>query len=178
MVYESIHGRTQQVAESIASGLSRFATVRVLSVNDADPDTVGEPDLLVVGAPDHWSGLSLPEAHADDIREAQNASDPAATVLPPGAISMREWFTELPPTPTLFAVFETRTRRHLSVFEADTQIQHVLDINGFTPVMPPEIFFLSTDGEFEPGELNRAKTWGTALATTTYHQHSGGRLAT
>ncbi|MEA9984280.1 flavodoxin domain-containing protein [Subtercola sp. RTI3] len=167
VVYESIHGRTQQVAESIAAGLSRFATVRVLGVNDADPDTVGEPDLLVVGAPDHWSGLSLPEAHTDDIREAQNASDPATAGLPAGAISMREWFTELPPTPTLFAAFETRTRRHRPILEADTQIQHILDINGFTPVMPPEIFFLSADGEPEPGELRRAKIWGTALARST-----------
>jgi flavodoxin len=58
VVYESLLGRTREVAEAVAEGLRAAAPGAVVDcrpVVDAGPD-LGQVDLLVVGGPTHFWG--------------------------------------------------------------------------------------------------------------------------
>src|SRR5260221_3795322 len=60
VVYESLFGRTREVAEAVAEGLRAAApgaAVDCRPVADAGP-AVGQVDLLVVGGPTHFLGMS------------------------------------------------------------------------------------------------------------------------
>src|SRR5260221_7752857 len=60
VVYESLFGRTREVAEAVAEGLRAAApgaAVDCRPVVDAGP-AVGQVDLLVVGGPTHFLGMS------------------------------------------------------------------------------------------------------------------------
>src|SRR5258707_5866892 len=60
VVYESLFGRTREVAEAVAEGLRAAApgaAVDCRPVVDAGP-AVGQADLLVVGGPTHFLGMS------------------------------------------------------------------------------------------------------------------------
>jgi len=60
VVYESLFGRTREVAEAVAEGLRAAApgaAVDCWPVVDAGP-AVGQVDLLVVGGPTHFLGMS------------------------------------------------------------------------------------------------------------------------
>lgn len=55
VIYESMFGNTHEVAEAIATGLSRTLPTRVCRGADIDPDSI-DADLIVIGAPTHaWS---------------------------------------------------------------------------------------------------------------------------
>ena len=60
VVYESLFGRTREVAEAVAEGLRAAApgaAVDCRPVVDAGP-ALGQVDLLVVGGPTHFLGMS------------------------------------------------------------------------------------------------------------------------
>jgi flavodoxin len=52
VVFESMFGATEAVAEAIGKGLAVAAPVEVVNVDDAPADLTGV-DLLVVGGPTH-----------------------------------------------------------------------------------------------------------------------------
>jgi flavodoxin len=58
VVYESMFGNTQRVAEAVAAGIAAHMTVELIEVGAA-PTQIGEDvGLLVVGGPTHAFGLS------------------------------------------------------------------------------------------------------------------------
>jgi hypothetical protein len=158
-----MYGVTHRIADAISEGLTSIGEVAVLSVHDADPRAIGDPDVLLVGAPTQQHGLSLPIARSDVVAHIRDRAprrlDPDA-----GGIGVREWLTDLPALTGWYAAFDTRPRKaRLLTGSAASQIDRRLHHSGLTRAAPPVSFFVD-NGELPPAEVERALHWGTLLA--------------
>jgi hypothetical protein len=166
VVYESLWGNTEKVAQAIAEGIGPGTTV--VDVGEAPaavPDDVG---LLVVGGPTHAFSMSRPstrESAADHGADAGHEDE-----------GIREWLTEVKvPDGVDVATFDTRvtkTRRMPgSAAKAAARLVrhrhlgHLVDIESF--------FVEDSAGPLEPGEVLRARGWGRRLALKDRGQGDG-----
>ncbi|HEX2498906.1 MAG TPA: flavodoxin domain-containing protein [Actinomycetes bacterium] len=163
VVYESMFGNTQQVAEAIAAGLAEHAQATLVEVGSAPTSTGDDLDLLVVGGPTHGRGMSGRETRRD-------AMDHAVLPVVSQRIGLREWFDSLRSRPdVLAAAFDTRfdESRWLSgsaAHVAATQLRR----HGFRLLTAPRSFFvLGMSGPLAAGELERARRWGRMLGVDT-----------
>jgi flavodoxin len=84
VVYESMYGNTQRIAEAIARGLRSAYVVQVVSVGGARYEHVGCYDLIVAGGPTHAHGMSRPDTREAAIRApGVKAEQLTVSVLPP-----------------------------------------------------------------------------------------------
>lgn len=111
VVFESMFGNTQEIAEAIAEGLRAAAVdarkVEVGSAPDRLDDAVG---MVVVGGPTHAFGMTRP-----GTREGARHQADRPTVTQ--GIGLREWLESIPDSrpELLTATFDTRVAkvRHL-----------------------------------------------------------------
>ncbi len=163
VVFESIFGNTQQVAEAIGRGLaSRFA-VEVLEVSRA-PAAPEDVELLVVGGPIHAFGMTRESTRSDARRQAFENGEP---VISPGQ-GVREWLAGLPRASPRApaAAFDTGVKLGWFVVGSAARGEAAaLRAHGYDVVVRPEHFLvLGFDGPLREGELERATAWGAALA--------------
>lgn len=152
VVYDSIYGNTEKVAQAIGGALGPQAEVKVLRVGDARPEHVAGLDLLVAGAPTHGS-------------------------MPSPA--MKAWLKALAPTSlqgVKVAAFDTRMavseiKPAIAAFfvklfgYAAPAIANSLTKHGGTLVIPAEGFFVKdTQGPLKDGEIERAAAWAGQIA--------------
>jgi hypothetical protein len=154
LVYESMFGNTQAVAEAIASALGTTA-VEV----SAAPLTVGsDVDLLVVGGPTHAFSMSRPATRADAERQGATGTS---------SRGIREWLAEvaLPSPRPPVATFDTRIgKASWMTGSAARAAAKRLRALRCAPVTKPESFIVTgTPGPLADGELDRARQWGLAL---------------
>lgn len=163
VVYESMFGDNQQVAAAIAKGLTD-SDVRAEAVEvGVAPLSVGQDvHLLVVGSPNHAWSMPRPQTR-------QDAADKADGPVVSRGIGVREWLASasLPPgLPT--AAYDTRGSRPKAVVRFDhasAGIEKGLARLGGARLAPAEHFrVVDMKGPLEPGELERARAWGRALA--------------
>ena len=76
VVYESMFGNTQTIADAIAGGLAQRMRVDAVEVGSAPATLDDDVTLLVVGGPTHAFGMSRPRTRQD-----------AATQTPDGLVS-------------------------------------------------------------------------------------------
>jgi hypothetical protein len=88
VVYESMFGNTQVIAEAIAAGLSERIRTEALEVSVAPTRIDDDVALLVVGGPTHAFGLSRPQTRLDAARQATQR-------LVSRGLGLREWLTSL-----------------------------------------------------------------------------------
>jgi hypothetical protein len=163
VVYESMFGDNQRVAEAIAEG-SRTAGLpaATLEVSAAPAELPAETALLVVGAPNHGFSLPRPSTRADAAGQVDGP------VVSQGT-GVREWLGQLrlPPGQPV-AAFDTRMSAPkvlVKLDHASRQIEKGLAAAGGRPVAPAEHFQVAdTHGPLAEGEYERAVAWGTALA--------------
>jgi len=158
VVYESMFGNTQAVAEAIADGLESQATVELREVGTS-PSVGADIDLLVVGGPTHAFGLTRASTRA-------SAKEQAAEPLVSKGNGVREWLDALPPVdhPVRMAAFDTRVTPARVPGSAARGIAKRLRAKGFKAAQPPATFWVrGTPGPLAEGELDRARTWGAAL---------------
>lgn len=165
VIYESMFGNTHLVAEAIGAGLKGVYEVTVTPCQSVDAQAVGEADLVVVGAPTHAHGLTRP---ATRRAAAETANKDAAVSLDgsAGGPGVREWLDSLGTLPVNAAAFDTRF--HAGAFltgRASTSISKRLRRHGMHEVSAPESFFVTKENRLEAGEYNRARTWGSSLAS-------------
>ncbi|TAK70297.1 MAG: flavodoxin [Actinomycetota bacterium] len=157
VVYESMFGSTERVAQVVAAALARRYEVDLVDVTAA-PDSLGETGLLVVGAPTHAFGLSRPSTR-------RSAAGQAPTRVSPQDRGVREWLDVLQiPVGTPGAAFDTRVRVHGMPGSAARRIDRRLRRLGVTRVCPPQTFWVP--GSAEPigdAELERARRWAEKL---------------
>jgi hypothetical protein len=163
VVYESMFGNTQQVAQAIAAGLAERAQVELVEVGSAPTSTGDDLDLLVVGGPTHARGLSGRDTRRD-------AMDHATLPVVSQRIGLREWFDSLRSRPNvLAAAFDTRfdESRWLGGSAAHVAAAQ-LRRHGFRLLTAPRSFFvLGMSGPLAGGELERARHWGRMLGVDT-----------
>lgn len=159
VVYESMFGNTQQIAQAVAAGLGKHVEVEVTEVGVAPDEISAELDLLVVGAPTHAFGMSRASTRADAVKQA-----PGGTIVSTGR-GVREWLETVHPggVGTMVAAFDTRVRAPLPGSAAH-KVAKALQRLAFPEVSDPETFWVKdSTGPLKDGELERAERWGSDL---------------
>lgn len=168
VVFESLFGNTHAVAEQIAAGLCSATDTELLPVGAVTPGHLQRLDLLVVGGPTHIHGLSWSTSRktaAEDAAKTDGAAGrPAEDAVERG---LRDWLHDLPTTAgTAAAAFDTRFQKHVAVTgSAARGIARRLRHHGYRLLEEPMSFHVvDMPGPLAPGELDRARGWGGALA--------------
>jgi hypothetical protein len=161
VVYESMWGNTEKVAQAVARGLVArgLGGARVAEVHDVSAADVAGADLLVLGGPTHAFSMSRVSTRTDAVR--QGAS--------PGGedTGMREWLEELPRTfPIPVATFDTRVGkvRNLPGSAAKSASKDLARHHHARVVSRQSFYVDDTPGPLSAGELDRAEAWGAELA--------------
>ena len=141
VVYDSMYGNTEKVAEAIGGAI--VGDVMVLNAAKANPSELESIDLLIVGSPTQ-GGRPTPA-----IQDFLNrVSEPAIKGIN-------------------IAAFDTRfSTRWVKIFGyAAGKIARSLEKLGGTRIVSPEGFFVKgKEGPLEEGELERAASWAREVA--------------
>jgi len=142
IVYDSVFGNTEQVAQAIGNALGSQEDVEILRASNVKPEQLTGLKLLIVGSPTH-GGRPTPV-----IQDFLNrVSEPAIR-----GISV--------------AAFDTRlSTRLVGIFGyAAGRIADSLKRKGGTLIAPPEGFFVKgREGPLKEGELERAASWAKVI---------------
>lgn len=162
IVYESLYGTNQKIAEAIAVGIGDDAVVTIVEAQSAPSDVGADIDLIVVGGPNHKAGLPSPVTRAEAAAEGDGTPRSSDRGL-------REWLADLrlAGPGQRAAVWDTRmaSPRILDVFDRSAgTIAKRLRRSGARVVDKPQKFF-SADGvgALIAGEEERARAWGAEL---------------
>jgi flavorubredoxin len=161
VVFESMFGNTQRIAEAIRDGLSSRASVEMKEVGAA-PTVLDDVQLVVVGGPTQGFGMSRPGTR-------QGASKQATSGLVSSGIGMREWLGSVQRgrERVAAAAFDTRFKKPSwltgsAARGAEKQLREL----GFQRIALAESFFVTgTTGPLLDGEVERARRWGEELAS-------------
>jgi hypothetical protein len=152
VVYESMFGNTRIIAEAIADGLRASdpgAQVAVMAVAEAAAGKLPAADLLIVGAPTHFSWM------------------PTSRTRRPFAAGpgVRGWLAALPAARPgrRAAAFDTRLSYPLAGATA-RPIWRRLHRCGYQIAAKPMGFIVErSKGPLKDGERERARAWGAGL---------------
>jgi len=141
VVYDTVHGNTEQVARAIGDGLGEGWEVRVLKAAAAGPEDVLAADLVIVGTPTHaWNMTGGGRAFCRRLRG--------------------ERYTD-----KLAAAFDTKIEGRFTG-SAARKLARALGRLGFRLAASPESFYVrGMEGPLREGELERARSFGESLAT-------------
>jgi flavodoxin len=153
IVYDTVHGNTQQLAEAMASALAPGAAVRLERADKLSRIDAAGIDLLIVGGPTHRQRTSAPMAALLEATRRGALKEVSA------------------------AAFDTRYRMAAWLSgSAARRIARRLEKHGARLAAPPESFFMERDvppkgqkrrhelERLEPGEIERAARWAVDLA--------------
>lgn len=164
IVFESMFGNTEAVAQAVARGVrDHGAEVTIVRTGATGDHALLGCDLLVLAAPTHALSLSRPASRADAVARG---ADPASATT-----GVREWMAGLSTrrvhtAAPVVAVFDTRARiaRHWPGSAARSTAR-TMRAHGFTVVERASFFVEDVKGPLLSGELERAEAWGRLLAT-------------
>jgi flavodoxin len=153
VVYDSVFGNTEKVAQAMGQALGSQGEVQTLRVGDVKPEHLTGLDALIVGSP-------------------TRAFSPTPAI--------KNWLKSLPPNSlkgVRIAAFDTRIALSdvnsallnfmVKLFGyAAKPIGDRLTKKGGTLVIPPEGFFVKdSEGPLKDGELERAAAWAKQIIT-------------
>ena len=165
IIYESMFGNTHAIANAIAKGLEPLDNVVVVPVVEAGRERSGDSDLLVVGGPTHFHGMSRPRTRKWAAATAQKPKNDLVLDRDAQGPGVRDWLTSLGHGHTKVAAFDTRFKGPAVLRgRASRAISRKLRKHGFETVAEPESFFVTLQNHLEPGEEARAQEWGERLA--------------
>ncbi|TQM78930.1 flavodoxin [Saccharothrix saharensis] len=163
VVFESMFGNTEAVAEAVRAGLAEGRQVDVVEVGEAPDVLPGDVDLLVVGAPTHAFGLSRASTR-------ESAADQATGELVSRGRGVREWLDALAPAdrPVSAVAFDTRVKVGWLPGSAAKAIAKRLRRLRFAAAGAPMSFYVGgTPGPLSDGEIDRARTWAKGIRATS-----------
>ena len=165
IIYESMFGNTHAIADAIAKGLEPPDNVVVVPMGEAGRERLGDVDLIVVGGPTHFHGMSRARTRKWAAATAQKPKNDLALNRDAQGPGVRDWLTSLGHGHTKFAAFDTRFKGPAVLRgRASRLISRKLRRHGFEMVAKPESFFVTLQNHLEPGEEARAQEWGERLA--------------
>jgi hypothetical protein len=166
IVYESMFGNTHLIADAIGKGLEPVGEVVVASVGEAGGESLGDADLLVVGGPTHFHGMSRARTRKWARATANKPQNDLLLDRDAEGPGVRNWLMSLGHGATKVAAFDTRfTGPAVLRGRASKGIARMLRKRGFGMVAKPESFFVTMDNHLKSGEEARAQQWGNQLAT-------------
>lgn len=151
VIYDSMYGNTEKIAQAIGKALQAKGTARVISIKEATVNDVNGIDLLLVGSPTQ-----------------------AFNMLP----AVKSWLKSLPKgslSGIKVAAFDTRmdvkkvNNKFLTFMEsfsgyAAEKIGKQLVNKGGSQIVKPEGFFVDgSEGPITTGELERSEAWARKL---------------
>lgn len=163
VVYESLWGNTEKVAQAISAGLAGLGSVDVMT-SDAAPATVDGYDLLAVGGPTHAFSMTRASTRADAITSRHAPLEPSRGI--------REWLGELarPATAIPAIAFDTRVDKPRLPGSAAKAARHELRSLGFDTSVKPETFRVhGYEGPLLDGEDERARAWAEHVVGSLGH---------
>ena len=167
IVYESMFGNTHAIADGIGKGLEPMLQVVVVPMAEAGRERLGDADLLVVGGPTHFHGMSRPSSRKWAAGIAQKPGNDLVLDRDAEGPGVRDWLASLGHGPTKVAAFDTRfTGMAVFTGRASKAISRKLRNRGFEAVAKPESFLVNSKHHLEPGEEARAQEWGKRLAAS------------
>ncbi|HLT10786.1 MAG TPA: flavodoxin domain-containing protein [Micromonosporaceae bacterium] len=160
VVYESMLGNTEEIAQIIAEGLATDMVVQAVEVGIAP--SAPTVDLLVVGAPTHAFGLSRPSTRSSAAAEAARTGRAVVS----RRFGIREWLAALRPDGVrMAAAFDTRVRKPRLPGSAARAALRRLRRLGISCPEPAMSFYVETAvGPLSAGERDRARRWAEMLA--------------
>lgn len=165
VVYESMYGNTHLVADAIGVGLRPAFDVSIVPVPQAGPAVLAGADLVVVGGPTHVHGMSRASTRRAAVQAADKPASPLKVEPDAPGPGLREWFGSLGRYPAKAAAFDTRLRGPAAFTgRASKRVTRLLRAHGFDVAAEPESFLVTKQDRLAPGELARAREWGTRLA--------------
>jgi len=167
IVYESMFGNTHAIADAIGEGLEPMLEVVVVPLAEAGRERLGGADLLVVGGPTHFHGLSRAFTRKWAAATAEKPGNDLVLDRDAHSSGVRDWLRSLGRGDTPVAAFDTRfTGPAVLRGRASRIISRRLRRHGFEVVAKPESFFVDLKNHLEPGEEARAQEWGKRLAAS------------
>ena len=153
----------------------------VVPVVEAGRERLGDADLLVVGGPTHFHGMSRTRTRKWAAATAQKPKNDLVLDHDAQGPGVRDWLTSLGHGHTKVAAFDTRFKGPAVLRgRASRAISRKLRKHGFEMVAKPESFFVTLENHLEPGEEARAQEWGKRLAARVVieRRHQWGRSGT
>jgi hypothetical protein len=168
IVYESMFGSTHAIADAVGKGLEPMLEVVVVPLAEAGRERLGAADLLVVGGPTHFHGMSRKFTRKWAGATARKTSnDLVLDRDAQGLLGVRDWLASLGHGRTKVAAFDTRFNGPAVLRgRASKAISRKLRRHGFEVIAKPESFFVNLKQHLEPGEEARAHEWGKRLAAS------------
>jgi hypothetical protein len=160
VVYESMFGNTQVIADAIADGLSGCMRVDSVEVGAAPASIGDDVELLVVGGPTHAFGMSRQGTRQDAAKQAKEG------LVVSTRVGIREWLADLEGHPGVAAAFDTRISKPRLPGSAARGAEKRLRRLGFRILAPATSFYVEgTVGPLLHGEGERARRWGERLGS-------------
>ena len=157
LIYDSVHGNTEQIAKTIGNALRARNEIRVLRVSDAKPTDLANLNLLIVGSPTHQFRASpAMKKFLGGIRKRELKDIGVA------AFDTRLGMDDLPSPilPPFVKIFGYSAK----------PIADALVSKGGKLIASPEGFFVTgMEGPLKDGELARAARWAEQVAGTQLH---------
>ena len=151
VVYDSLYGNTEKIAEAIAEGITSADDVKHRRTNEISLKDLESIDLLIVGAPTQAGRASQPlQAFLNRIPQNELNNINVAAFDTRFSIEGRRW----------------AMRKFLGMLGyAAGRIAKGLQGKGGQLVVPPEGFIVEDrEGPLKDGELERASAWAKRIA--------------
>jgi flavodoxin len=142
IVYDSIYGNTEKIAEAMTGAITPSDEAKVLRAGEANPAELESLDLLIVGSPTH---AGRPTAAVQDFLNKVTQESLKGIKV---------------------AAFDTRvTSKFAKIFgNAAGRIAGHLTKKGGVLIASPENFFVTgREGPLKEGELERAAGWAKGI---------------
>ena len=109
IVYESMFGNTHAIADAVGKGLEPMLEVVVVPLAEAGGERLGDADLLVVGGPTHFHGMSRRGTRKWAAATAQKPGNDLVLDRDADGPGVRDWLVSLGHGDTKVGVaFDTR----------------------------------------------------------------------
>lgn len=165
VVFESMFGGTQAIAEAVASGIASCGLAvdvvevgRALGDGDRPPWHATDVLLLAVGGPTHLRGMST-----NVTRTLARAHRPTVSAL----TGLDRWLTSAPQlrAGTPVAAFDTAWGTTEGGSAARTIATRLEELQGHLVAPPASFVVTGTDTGPSDAELERAVAWGASLVS-------------
>jgi flavodoxin len=148
VIYDSVFGNTEKIAQAIGAVLAEQGSVQTLSVGKMTADSMSGLDILLVGSPTR--GFRPTEAVSKFLNSIPKNS---LTGIRVAAFDTRLWLDTIDSKTLRFVVDKGGY--------AANSIAKSLVKKGGQLVAPPEGFLVTGEqGPLKNGELDRASAWG------------------